>query len=92
MQHHSSATQDHLNKLFRALESFYHPSNNGRYTVSGEDFKSRAAPLKVVAPFLSFFECVKLTASSIILCNSVPPFILLGKAPAFPLQLAKRND
>ncbi|XP_044171551.1 proteasome activator complex subunit 4-like [Acropora millepora] len=30
--HHSSATQDHLNKLFRALESFYHPSNNGRYT------------------------------------------------------------
>ena len=34
IQHSSSTTQDHLSKLFKALESFYHPSNNGRYTVS----------------------------------------------------------
>ena len=66
MQHHSSATQDHLNKLFRALESFYHPSDNGWYTVSGEDFKSRAVHLKAVTPFLNFFECVKFTASIIV--------------------------
>ncbi|PFX25214.1 Proteasome activator complex subunit 4B [Stylophora pistillata] len=28
----SSTTQDHLCKLFKALESFYHPSNSGRYS------------------------------------------------------------
>ncbi|XP_068688324.1 proteasome activator complex subunit 4-like isoform X1 [Montipora foliosa] len=36
--HRSSPTQDHLCKLFRALESFYHPSNNGRYTCKLQRF------------------------------------------------------
>ncbi|CAH3144364.1 unnamed protein product [Porites evermanni] len=30
--YHSSPVQEHLCKLFKALESFYHPSNNGRYS------------------------------------------------------------
>ena len=33
-QSSTSSTQEHLCKLFKALESFYHPSNNGRYSVS----------------------------------------------------------
>lgn len=35
----SSTTQDHLCKLFKALESFYHPSNSGRYSVTPNEIK-----------------------------------------------------
>ena len=32
-QGNSSETQNHLNKLFQALESFCHPSNSSRHAV-----------------------------------------------------------
>ncbi|XP_013404552.1 proteasome activator complex subunit 4 [Lingula anatina] len=42
-----STVQDHLEKLFRAIETFYHPSNHGKWTLKLMSFLSKL-PLAVV--------------------------------------------
>ena len=54
MQGAGSSVQDHLNKLFKALESFYHPSNYGRWNVRVKSFSQRWAVVKISALNFSF--------------------------------------
>lgn len=38
LQGNNSCAQDHIDKLFKTLKTFYHPSNTGRWNVSPLNF------------------------------------------------------
>jgi len=46
-------TQLYMDRLFKALESFYHPSNNGRWNVSGTAPQLTTCWLKKTNPSVS---------------------------------------